>query len=243
MEIRGGELLPHVRGFGADKGRDIQDWPFLMTWKMFIRRRPSLHHCLTAARAHARNPLCRLKGRPLACIPWKLRAEFSMYGRVQILYRYSDGSQSRPIVYDRHTIDAVCYRVATGELGHYKGIDAWLHAALKKYPIRGQQVAIMGSADQGFGPWYECLCLYYRGNPTTIDYNPIDFQDSRLHFVKAPINLVSLKPFDAAFSISSFEHDGLGRYGDPLDPAADLNAMHQMKQLIKRAVSYSSPYR
>lgn len=31
-----------------------------------------------------------------------------------------------------------------------------------------------------------------------------------------------LKPFDFAASYSSIEHSGLGRYGDPLDPNADL---------------------
>jgi Caenorhabditis protein of unknown function, DUF268 len=36
--------------------------------------------------------------------------------------------------------------------------------------------------------------------------------------------------FDAGFSISSFEHDGLGMYGDPLDPDGDLKAMRKMKQ-------------
>ena len=39
--------------------------------------------------------------------------------------------------------------------------------------------------------------------------------------------------FDAGFSISSFEHDGQGIYGDPLDPDGDLKAMRKMKQRIK----------
>jgi hypothetical protein len=38
--------------------------------------------------------------------------------------------------------------------------------------------------------------------------------------------------FDCAFSISSFEHDGLGRYGDPLDPYGDLAAMIQAKRNV-----------
>ena len=37
-----------------------------------------------------------------------------------------------------------------------------------------------------------------------------------------------------ALSISSFEHDGLGRYGDPLDPEGDLKAMAYMRdQVVK----------
>jgi hypothetical protein len=39
--------------------------------------------------------------------------------------------------------------------------------------------------------------------------------------------------FDVAWSISSFEHDGLGMYGDPLDPEGDLKAMRKMKRIVK----------
>ena len=66
-----------------------------------------------------------------------------------------------------------------------------------------------GIRGAGFGPWYECVCLHYGGSPTTIDYNPIRFNDDRIEFVKAPIGAGDFTPFDAAFSISSFEHDGL----------------------------------
>ncbi len=38
--------------------------------------------------------------------------------------------------------------------------------------------------------------------------------------------------FDAAFSMSSFDHDGLGRYGDPLGPDSDLLAMDTVKRLV-----------
>ncbi len=39
--------------------------------------------------------------------------------------------------------------------------------------------------------------------------------------------------FDASFSISSFEHDGLGRYGDPIAPDGDLAAMAAVRSLLK----------
>ena len=35
--------------------------------------------------------------------------------------------------------------------------------------------------------------------------------------------------FDVAVSASAFDHDGLGRYGDPLSPDADLLAMDEMR--------------
>jgi len=42
----------------------------------------------------------------------------------------------------------------------------------------------------------------------------------------------SPRVFDCAISISSFEHDGLGMYGDPLDPNGDLKAMKNMRRLV-----------
>ena len=39
--------------------------------------------------------------------------------------------------------------------------------------------------------------------------------------------------FDVALSLSSFDHDGLGRYGDPIDPDADLLAMQTVKEVLK----------
>jgi hypothetical protein len=40
------------------------------------------------------------------------------------------------------------------------------------------------------------------------------------------------RAFDGALCISSFEHDGLGMYGDPLDPDGDLKAMRDMRKLV-----------
>ena len=37
---------------------------------------------------------------------------------------------------------------------------------------------------------------------------------------------------DAAFSYSSFEHDGLGRYGDPISPNGDLRAMGEAREFL-----------
>eukprot|EP00479_Gromia_sphaerica_P008786 TRINITY_DN3492_c0_g1_i2.p1 TRINITY_DN3492_c0_g1~~TRINITY_DN3492_c0_g1_i2.p1 ORF type:complete len:117 (+),score=15.81 TRINITY_DN3492_c0_g1_i2:118-468(+) len=39
--------------------------------------------------------------------------------------------------------------------------------------------------------------------------------------------------FDFAASFSSIEHSGLGRYGDPLDPAGDFKAMAQVSCMVK----------
>jgi SAM-dependent methyltransferase len=46
-------------------------------------------------------------------------------------------------------------------------------------------------------------------------------------------NLSIITQFDAVFSFSSFEHAGLGRYGDPLNPYGDFEAVAQVSCLLK----------
>ena len=39
--------------------------------------------------------------------------------------------------------------------------------------------------------------------------------------------------FDAVVSLSSVEHFGLGRYGDPLDPEGDMRAVAEMRRVLR----------
>lgn len=43
----------------------------------------------------------------------------------------------------------------------------------------------------------------------------------------------SFVKFDVALAISTFNHDGLGRYGDPLSPDGDLLSMRTVKSVLK----------
>lgn len=38
--------------------------------------------------------------------------------------------------------------------------------------------------------------------------------------------------FEAVISLSSFDHDGLGRYGDPINPDGDLEAMKTVRSVL-----------
>jgi len=152
---------------------------FMNRLKNLIRRNPAVHRGVKTMLAWFLNLRCARAGKPPAYIPRHLQGKFSMAGRVPILYGYADGSKSTPLEYSGDLIKATCGRIAARELGHYRKVDQWLYDALTAHPVNGQQVAIMGSADQGYGPWYECICLEFGGKPTTIDYNPIQFGNSR----------------------------------------------------------------
>lgn len=168
---------------------------------------------------------------PPTQMPPELRRNYTMNGRarVKMLYYDSTYENSAPKIYTRETIDKYIHRAKAGLNFYYKKTDACLYKALSRHSIEGQDVAVMGSTD----PWYEAVTLAYGGRPTTIEYNKIVSHDSRV--VAVTIEEFAKQPcqFDAALSISSFGHDGLGRYGDPLDPNGDIKAVAKMKSIIK----------
>eukprot|EP00581_Thalassiosira_minuscula_P028114 CAMPEP_0183751816 /NCGR_PEP_ID=MMETSP0739-20130205/1967_1 /TAXON_ID=385413 /ORGANISM="Thalassiosira miniscula, Strain CCMP1093" /LENGTH=175 /DNA_ID=CAMNT_0025988089 /DNA_START=9 /DNA_END=536 /DNA_ORIENTATION=- len=61
----------------------------------------------------------------------------------------------------------------------------------------------------------------------TVDYNqPISF-DERMETELMSTMLEADTQFDVIVSYSSIEHDGQGRYGDPLDPDGDFASMKE----------------
>ena len=100
-------------------------------------------------------------------------------------------------------------------------------------PIKAKQIdkpkiLVAGSV----GPWVEATTLALLPNSLihVVDYQTIRVDDDRINFVSMQ-HLKQEKPdpgFDVIISFSSLEHDGLGRYGDPLHPNGDLAAMAEL---------------
>jgi hypothetical protein len=164
-------------------------------------------------------------------IPAILHGRFTLDGRIPVTERYFDRTYpaNHPLIYTDAEIDSCLDRIAHGETSVYGGLDRHLMAALARYPVAGKSVVNVGSTST----WCESVCLHHGALPTTIDYNPIVSLSPRLRTMTVAQWEASGERFDAALSISSFEHDGLGSYGDPLDPDGDLKAMRRMKQIVK----------
>ena len=104
--------------------------------------------------------------------------------------------------------------------------DAYLHNALQHIGgLSGKRVVVVGSLT----PWYESVALAAGAESvTTIEYNKLDYDHPRISTVTnaewygAGGGHERGDRFDVILSISSFEHDGLGRYGDKVDPDADI---------------------
>ena len=60
---------------------------------------------------------------------------------------------------------------------------------------------------------------------TTVDQQTCTPRDQQ-HTSSAPL-------FDTVIAISSLDHDGLGRYGDPLNPDGDLESMSRIARMVK----------
>jgi Caenorhabditis protein of unknown function, DUF268 len=164
-------------------------------------------------------------------IPEELKAAFTLNGRIPIEPQY--GNETRPanwpLIYTDGEIDHYLRMIEARQWFIYGWTDFWLWDAIGEHPIKGQSVAVMGSTT----PWYESTCISFGGSPVTIEYNTIKVHSERMKAMTVADLESSPRVFDAAISISSFEHDGLGRYGDPLDPDGDLKAMRNMKKIVK----------
>lgn len=158
--------------------------------------------------------------------------EFTMDGNIDVIHWYFSDLNTAvdSTLYSEKTVNYYLNQIKFRNQGDsYGWTDTWLYNVLDRNDIKGQRVAIIGSIK----PWYESVCLHYGGIPTTLEYNVITPEDKRLTMI--PISeATKYPPFDAAISISTYEHDGLGRYGDPIDPNGDLKAMKWLKSIVKK---------
>jgi hypothetical protein len=70
-----------------------------------------------------------------------------------------------------------------------------------------------------------------------IQHNAVSYRHPALHAYTHRAFFASKerpKTFDVIHSISTFDHDGLGRYGDPLDPDGDLRSMKEAHKFCGR---------
>ena len=163
-------------------------------------------------------------------IPLELYQEFTLNDKISVEYNYIDNTSfvENHKLFLKEDIDNYIKEINNRKTFHYGKTDRYLYKALDKYPIKNKKVAIIGSQK----PVYESIVLAFGGIPYTIEYHKIETNDSRLNlYTVEEFNLNPIK-FDAVLSISSIEHDGLGRYGDPINPNGDLLAMENIKNML-----------
>lgn len=167
----------------------------------------------------------------------KQQQEFTLGGRAQKrdLF-FDDRSLSASGAYRRYTeaeIDELIAKAKRKEEYYYGATDTYLYNAISEFPIAGKNVVILGS----LVPWFEAVCVASGAKTcTTIEYNKLDYAHPKLKTMTNAeyFSMGKDRPeFDVAFSISSYEHDGLARYGDPVNPFGDLQTIKMIKCVIK----------
>jgi len=167
-------------------------------------------------------------------IPDELMDGYTMGGKAKIEYKYANdcSEEIQKIINDNFTDEIFqqsLKKIANRETNYYGPTDTWLYKAFDKYPISGLDVCIVGSTH----PWYEAMCVHFGAkNITVCEYSDRESINEAVKYIKP--HEMKNHQFDACISISSYEHDGLGRYGDPLNPDGDLAAMKELKNYLKK---------
>ena len=177
--------------------------------------------------------------KPSAAPPRKLTAaqelEFTMQHSIPLADFFVDDSNKgngTHYIYGREDIQQFIKSTLPPFL-NYKQLSmsqVFLLQALAKHSLTGKHVVIFGSTS----PWYEALVLA-RGaaHVTTIEYNTLTYAHDSITTSTPRDVVIPAGGFDVALSISSFDHDGLGRYGDPMDANADIRAMRVTQCMLK----------
>ena len=181
---------------------------------------------------------------PPNTIPPEHFDQFTMSGKIPVLYIYFD--ERKNIKYNPYekwqdtrnaaihntskTYSDMFIRLKEKKAIYYGNEINAFYDALEKYPLEGKEVLIWGLA----GCNCDAIALYYNAKKVyVVDYNKPICDHERIEVLSLDeVKTLNIKT-DIAFSYSSFEHDGLGRYGDPIDPDGDFKAMQEAWDRLK----------
>jgi len=165
-------------------------------------------------------------------------------------YTFSEASFDKLLVSLNETIIKISENIEHLKL-NYKDLDPriltnkltkkqWVILAmiLNKNVFNSANVAVFGSQE----PWVETVAILLGAKQVTvIDYNELTYHHTKIKTVSKrnfldffSYHSDELGTYDVALSISAFDHSGLGRYGDQLDPFGDVNeGMRKVADLLK----------
>jgi hypothetical protein len=165
---------------------------------------------------------------PINIIPDEMYDDYTLNKRIPVIYKLSNGTRNEQTTV--HNTEEL-YKKAIKKIRNKKfqyynrfgeNEGGALYAALEKYPLKGKTALVWGLA----GCNCEAIALAYGASKVyVVDYNkPICDHENIVVLNHAELQESGIKT-DFAFSYSSFEHDGLGAYGDPLRADGDVKAM------------------
>lgn len=157
-------------------------------------------------------------------IPDNLREEFTQRESIPVHYRFRYYPKGFSTHNTAQRYQEVFAMLAARTFRYYTNEVNAFYDALDKYSVKDKSVSVWGLTG--------CNCdamAIWKGaaEVVVIDYNkPVCDHDKIRVFNLEEFEKSGIKT-DFAISFSSFEHDGLGRYGDPISPNGDLRAMRE----------------
>lgn len=165
-------------------------------------------------------------------------------GSYYVAQRY-EGAGEYVLDWNEAYVTKYCADIASGKncgtygCGEVNGLKQALQLLSRS---RGGSGGLEGTAGMVIGseqPWVECLALNLGAEEVwTFEYGRVVSTHPRLK--AKPYKVLAAEyaqgigaPLDWVVSFSSLEHSGLGRYGDPLNPEGDTEAMQQAWCMLK----------
>lgn len=163
-------------------------------------------------------------------IPQELFSEYTLGGKISAYeFHFAGGSNRTYFNYSKELVDGFINKASSKSVMHYPETDGWLYEAIEKFPIKDKDVLIIGSEE----PCYEGVAIHYGATTTMVEYQRVTSEHEKLKTMTVEEFEKSTELYDAAISISSVEHSGLGRYGDELDPNGDIKSMKFLHDKLK----------
>ena len=170
---------------------------------------------------------------PVFSIPDKFLGDFTMQGRTPILMQFRHETSGGSLTWTKAYWDALSPKIdrliSAGEPVGYSS-DPHMMELLRAFPVAGKSVVVIGSVH----PLYEAIVHRMGGIPSTVEFRKIIHNIPGLNTYTVDEFKNAGIQFDCGVTISALEHDGLGRYGDPIDPMGDVKTMKSYKNIIKK---------
>lgn len=203
-----------IRRMAMDKFAKVED-PVLMATSML----PPTPNCVDS--------------QPACTIPDSLMSGYTQGGKIAIRYcHFDDSVPAGEALNISQEMYKMYYEMFDRQKFPYYGYEGYtFFEAIEKYPLKDKKVIIYGLAScncDAFALWSGARHLHI------VEYNPVVCEHERVSiYTPSQFSQVDIGA-DCAISYSSFEHDGLGRYGDPLNPDGDLEAMEGCRRSLKK---------
>ncbi|MDR2695815.1 MAG: DUF268 domain-containing protein [Deltaproteobacteria bacterium] len=164
-------------------------------------------------------------------IPEALYNKFTMDGKINIQHWYFDERTFANNVHITQRDYEKAFKALDDKSFKYYGDEIKsFYDAMDDYSVSGKRVLVWGLAGcncEAIALWKNAAEVY------VVDYNKPTCDHERVHTVTHDeLQKLAIR-FDFAISFSSFEHDGLGRYGDPINPDGDLRAMQEAAKYLQ----------